>query len=63
MPAKLMREIDTLRDLIGREWKGTDMHSLSPSERDALRERVRDCATELWELMKRLDEARNAQGT
>jgi hypothetical protein len=61
MPAnKLAREIDSLRDVIKREWRDVDLLSLSQSDRQILRERVRECAGELWELMKRLDEARHA---
>ena len=64
MPAnRLAREMDALRDVIRREWRDIDVRALSQSDREILRERVRDCAAELWELAKRLDEARNAERT
>ena len=52
---KLERDIDALRDAIRQGWLDIAALSLDAADRKAVRERIRACAAELWEIDKRLD--------
>jgi len=56
----LERRIDALREIIQQQWQDIARLELSEPERLSIRERIRWCAVELWQLDKRLDEPTKA---